>query len=55
MKRIGQITYELSEEEYNKAVEAIKEIVYYFNNGDYRDDAERGIEVLKEIFEGDGY
>lgn len=51
MKRIGQITYELSEEEYNKIKQAVKDIVYYFDNDSYRDDAEDGIRILEDIFE----
>jgi hypothetical protein len=53
MKRIGTITYEFSEEEYRRMKKAVDDIVYYFNNASYKEDAEEGARILEEMFEED--
>jgi hypothetical protein len=53
MKRIGTITYEFSEEEYIRMKKAVDDIVYYFNNASYKEDAEEGARILEEMFEED--
>lgn len=54
MKRIGQVTYELSEEEYNRARRAVEDIDYFMNHGRtseyYEKEAYQGISILTEIF-----
>lgn len=50
MKRRGQITYELSEEEMKRIVIAVRDIKYFFDHDEDRDDAERGIYDLEDIF-----
>lgn len=51
MKRIGQVTYELTEEEYDVIKQAIGDMYYYFNNDTYKDDAVEGFRRLERIFE----
>jgi hypothetical protein len=51
MKRKGQVIYELTEEEYNRIKRAVDDIIYYFERNEYKDDAERGVEDLRDIFE----
>lgn len=55
MKRKGQISYELTEEEYNKIKGAVIDIDYYFNHADddeyHKREAIHGAEVLRDIFE----
>lgn len=55
MKRKGQISYELTEEEYNRIKSAVQDIHWYFNREDddeyYKKQAINGAEVLNNIFE----
>ena len=54
MKRIGQVTYELTEEEFNTVKSAVVDIDYYFNHGeddvDFKREALQGVSNLTRIF-----
>ena len=54
MKRVGQVTYELTEEEFNMVKSAVEDIDYYFNHGehdvDFKREALRGVNNLVRIF-----
>lgn len=52
MKRIGQITYELSEQEHNQLKNLANDILDYFNHYNDRKDAEFSINKIIEILDG---
>lgn len=52
MERKGQITYELSEQEYKEIEQAVLDVGYWLDNGDYEEDARNGMEILNKYFGG---
>lgn len=52
MKKIGQITYEISEEEYNNLKYQAREVMDFFEHRNSRKDAEFAINRITQILEG---
>lgn len=49
MKKSGQITYELTEQEFKQLKAAAFDLKYFFDSGKDKEDAERGIYIIQEI------
>ncbi|MGG4434423.1 hypothetical protein AAXE64_07675 [Priestia megaterium] len=52
MKRLGHVTYELSEQEFKEIEQAVLDVGYWMDNGDYEEDAVKGMEILNKYFGG---
>jgi hypothetical protein len=52
MKRVGQITYELTEQEFKEIEQAVLDVGHWIEYEDYREDAEKGMEILNKYFGG---
>ena len=50
MKKIGQITYELSEAEFHDIRHAIDDIASWFEDSEYEEEARKGLRTLINYF-----